>query len=237
MKGLNLSQAIEPVIRKYVPVGLRRVIKKIEHSVGRNPSFVILSTGRAGSTYSAHLLKQAGLNCAHEMFFTPNGFFRSLRYDGDSSWLAVPYLEKSQQKSQKVVHQVRNPLDVVSSYQGIGFFDPKNKSPFANFVREHFEVTGDPLLDSVRFWVEWNLRAERLSEKTYLFEDLLVDPGILFSCLGVGVDDSIIQQLKYNARTKVNSRKRVEVSLSDIPNSNEKDEMVALALRYGYELE
>lgn len=233
MSADGWPHAIERVVRRFCPLSFRKVLKSGEHAVGHNPNFVIVSTGRAGSTYTAHLLKQAGLKCSHEMFFTPAGFYRNLRYDGDSSWLAVPYLECDPRLAESVVHQVRNPLDVVSSLYGIGFFEPDNNNPFARFVRENFRVTGKPLLDCVRFWTEWNSRCEAVADKTYLFEELLEDPSVVFSSLGLRLDDEARNRLAVVGKQKVNARRRVEISLDEIPEGVEKKEMLELANKYG----
>jgi len=232
----QITDITENLVRRFAPNGIRRIIRSAECLVGRNPQFVIVSTGRAGSTYTASLLSKADVKCSHEMWFTPSGFYKNLRHHGDSSWLAVPYLEENPNLTEKVVHQVRNPLDVVSSLYGIGFFEPENSNSFNDFVRRSFQLTGNPLIDCVRFWTEWNTRCEEISEVTYLFEDLLNDPCVVFSALDIQIDNQKIARLKDVSKKKINSRRRVEIGLVDIPEGREKRDMIDLARKYGYQL-
>jgi hypothetical protein len=176
------------------------------------------------------------------MFFTPSGFYKSLRYDGDSSWLAVPYLEHDKSLASNVIHQVRNPLDVVSSFYGIRFFKCSNENSFARFVRQSFSTTGDELLDCVKFWTSWNKRCEVLASQTFLFENILVDPFPLLKQLGVPASSlppphtKCHEKLTSLASKKVNSRKRIEITLGDIPEGRHKKDMLFLAEKYGYHL-
>jgi hypothetical protein len=238
MKQSKMASITERAVRKTMPLTLRQKLKAMEHRVGKYPQFVVLSTARAGSTYTAQLLRQVGLRCSHEMFFTPSGFYKSLRYDGDASWLAVPYLEHDKSLTTNVIHQVRNPLDVVSSLYGIGFFKFSNENPFARFVRQNFSTTGDELLDCVKFWTSWNKRCEVLASQTFFFENILVDPLPLLKQLGVAPPSTHKghEKLTSLASKKVNSRKRIEITLGDIPEGRHKKDMLFLAEKYGYHL-
>ena len=219
----------------FFPKKIRLIGKSVESRFGWKPKFAILSTGRAGSTYTAKLLSQIGLRCGHERFFTPNGFYKSFRYDGDSSWLAVPYLEANRNLCGEVFHQIRHPLDVISSLYGINFFNSDNTgNQFYLFCRENFNVTGDELISCVKFWTEWNIRCERLASYSYTFENLLRDPSILIDRINGGAFYKEKQEV--NIAGKVNARRRVEISLSDIPDCSEKRAMVSLAHHYGYDI-
>jgi len=225
------------IAQKYLSPRIKKPLKLLESRFGYKPSFVILSTGRAGSTFTAELLRQAGVRCSHETFFSPNGFHRSWRYNGDSSWLAVPYLESNPDLTEKVIHQIRNPLDVISSLYGIGFFDVDNSNVFARFSRDHFSLSGDELIDCMRWWTQWNLRCEALASCSYLFENLLSDCSFIFSELGKNLDyDKANKYLKKIKRKKINSRLRREIVLSDLPSGEDKQKMINTARRYGYSL-
>ncbi len=162
--------------------------------------FVVTGTGRSGTRYIAELLSAAGVPTGHECWFGPwpglfrgpepihrrtpwervQGPFARLRQElrrrrcaiaGDASWLAVPYLPKFRGH---VYLQVRHPLTFVASFLGLGILQ-KADSPYAGFLTRHFHITGEPISDAVRFWMEWNLRALPYAHRVWHLEDLDVE--------------------------------------------------------------
>jgi len=79
------------------------------------PGFVVVGSGRSGTTYISTLLRKVGINCGHEEWFTPFVHQRKSGLDGDSSWMAIPVL---QHYEGKVLVQGRHPLSVVRSLAG-----------------------------------------------------------------------------------------------------------------------
>jgi len=79
------------------------------------PGFVVVGSGRSGTTYISTLLRKVGINCGHEEWFTPFVHQRKTGLDGDASWMAVPVL---QEYGGKVLVQGRHPLSVVRSLAG-----------------------------------------------------------------------------------------------------------------------
>lgn len=141
------------------------------------PRLCILSTGRAGSRYIAELLTQAGLPCGHERYYGVT----DARMGGmlaESSYLALPRVEKGH-FSGTCVHQVRDPLAVISSFMN-GQME-KN----VNVSRAHFQQMNkrdgrrkrpmsrdEWLLYTVRYVTDWNARCARLAKFTYRVEDV-----------------------------------------------------------------
>ena len=108
--------------------------------------FVVVGTGRSGTGYIASLFNAAGLRCGHEDVYNVQAGVRDVwvkthrptplremrarlgeerrrrraRFDGDASWMAVPRLPHFRGAA---FLQVRDPLAVVSSFQGTRFFD------------------------------------------------------------------------------------------------------------------
>lgn len=230
-----------------LPTPIRGAFHALESRLGSRPRFVIVSTARAGSTYIAKLLTEAGIPCAHEGFFTPSGFHRRFFYRGDSSFVAVPYLENNPGLTTgPILHQVRHPLDVINSLSGIGFFEfSKTKSPFRRFVRAHFSLTGDILIDYMRWWVEWNLRCQALACKTIRLEDIgerqapeaaaehLED---VFKILAQRPKDNWKVVAESLRGQKVNSRVRNNLTLDVFPDGRAKRELIELGREYGYNL-
>lgn len=220
-----------------MPEPLKKCIRTVEPHLGHPPGFVIVSTGRAGSMFMAHLLTGIGIPCAHEGFFRTEGFKRRFHYLGDSSWLAVPYLEDGALKRDvPVIHQVRHPLEVITSLYGTRFFDPERADSYRHFARAHFQTTGEELRDCMRWWTQWNRRCEQLASITVRVEDTEECLPTVLECIGRdpvsdwrGVSRALIAQ-------KVNTRARREVAFKDLPCSRDREEMVTVAARYGYVL-
>jgi hypothetical protein len=87
------------------------------------PCFVVTGCARSGTTYLAELFTALGLPCGHEAVFAPAtshfAGFGSRR--GDSSWLAVPFLDELPPNT-VVIHVVREPSAVIRSLVATKFF-------------------------------------------------------------------------------------------------------------------
>ena len=102
--------------------------------------FVVTGCARSGTAYIARLLTALGIECGHEAVFTPytrhfDGF-GAVR--GDSSWLAVPFLDELPAGT-VVLHQVRHPDAVVRSLIGIRFFS-EDRTAFVRDWRSRVQV-------------------------------------------------------------------------------------------------
>jgi hypothetical protein len=160
--------------------------------------FVVTGCGRSGTAYTAALLSTVGVRCGHERLFTPwidapPGPAAEL--DGDASWLAAPFVG-ALGASDLVVHQVRDPMAVVASLVGIGFFSPwrvpaeaagdavesvrrvasrRRRRPiradFRRFLRRYapaVELWTSPVQRAVEYWITWNgIVEERADPRRY----------------------------------------------------------------------
>src|SRR5688572_3038641 len=103
---------IRKALRASLPLGAIAAARHIENKLAAPPRFVIVGTGRCGTTYTAELLTQSGVPCGHESIFSYTGMNYCFGYEGDASWLALPHLGGYQGI---VVHQTRHPLAVINS--------------------------------------------------------------------------------------------------------------------------
>ncbi len=86
----------------------------------KNIEFVITGCGRSGTGYVSELLNSAGLKCGHESVFGIKGpGFNGNHYRADASWFSAPFLSDLP-PDVKILHIVRNPAKVVSSFHRIG---------------------------------------------------------------------------------------------------------------------
>jgi hypothetical protein len=225
------------------------VADAVEARIGRPAGFVVVGTGRCGTTYVSEALTASGLACGHEQMFTPAGPRRSLRLAGDASWLAVPYLDDV---DAPVYHVVREPLAVVNSFLAIGFFRLGSAGPVGagghhrrhqRFAQRHFGFSGDEVADAVRWYVEWNRRCERFADHRFRIEDARAGVALILERQhpdGLAHLDAALAAMS----PKVNSLDHIKaevpenrlIGADDLPDTALVDELRAMARRYGYPL-
>jgi len=148
---------------------MQDVRDRLAHFGAKKPAFVIIGTGRCGTNFVADYLTAAGHPCSHERFYRPTGPLYGatatrVTSEGDSSWLAVPYLPAS---GIIAIHQTRAPLPVIKSFLKLGFFHPEHYARhkrFVDFAQAHFEFSDDPLRSAMRWWLDWNKKCTQIAE-------------------------------------------------------------------------
>lgn len=204
--------------------------------------FVVVGTGRCGTTFTATALQRAGIAVDHEAVFTKAGPQQVTNLEGDVSWMAVPYLARFQGA---VLHQVREPLAVIDSLLDLGLFaspfTDEIHRPWRNFLEQHFSLCGDPLTDAMRFYVQWNERCEthaslrlRIEDQSPLIAKFAED---LYPGKGALVEDHLARvSRRINSREerRVERTRAVGLSARDLPHGEYRDALLAMAERYGY---
>lgn len=200
---------------------------------GRAPAFVVVGTGRSGTTFVADVLAACGVCCGHERYFRPEGYRRRWERCGEVSWTAVPWLERGTQAG-PVYHVVRHPLDVVTSLLTIGFFSDAAPGPFRSFARAHFRLTGDEHVDAMRWYVEWNRRCEALARVRFRIEDPADGLGVLLGEVAPQAVPRLPAALDA-VPTSTNTRSRGNrLGWDDLPDAPERAALAAMGRRYGY---
>lgn len=114
---------VHPVVR-LTRLGVARDASGSNH-------FVVTGCGRSGTSYAATVLTAAGIPCGHEELFHPR--VRSLpdfgTRRGDASWLAAPFVSKLPDGT-VVLHQVRDPVQVIGSFYGLRFLGSRGLYSF-----------------------------------------------------------------------------------------------------------
>lgn len=198
--------------------------------------FVVTGTGRCGTGYMAKLLTAMGVPCGHEMVYKPDGPEWSW-IRGDSSWLAAPHLEAF---DGYVLHLVRDPLDVLNSYVGLGFFEDEHSHGAYRGYAERYAPGvfghGDPLLRVMAFIVEWNRMVEPHADARMRVEELSGDDLLsVVRAAGAHHTSYEIEQAIERAPKNENTRgDAAELGLDDLPGGVVKDEFLALRMEYGY---
>ena len=211
--------------------------------------FLITGCGRSGTGYIAQLLSALGLPCGHEKIFSLPAVVREKlawpeTWPGDSSWLAVPFLDELPEGT-AVLHQVRDPLAVVRSFARIRFFE--GKEPYRDFLERHLEglAACDPLEAGLRYWDEWNAKVEEaehlegLSYLRYRLEEMSEELVCrLLDHLGHPYDPLRVREVVVTHSTNYNTRgdraADSGITWASLPECAAKTSAAARAKRYGY---
>jgi hypothetical protein len=195
---------------------------------------LVVGCGRSGTGYIARFFQLSGLDVSHE---TSRGT------QGCSSWYALAHLYGPSGLAldnvhfEHVIHQVRHPLDVISSWV-INLFNLQNNA--WKLIRQHLpEISSSDslLVHCAKYWYYWNLKAEKIAEWRYCIEDL---PSILPELeekvdypLNAGVFE--ILSNKTNTWRLISNRITWETLKQELPMwlFNELQEMAG---RYGYSI-
>jgi hypothetical protein len=226
--------------------------------------YIVTGTGRCGTLFMANLLTSMEIPCGHEAIFTTRGMdWVSLVLDGkrnprsssisigdnlsdvydgelmaDSSFMAAPYLKRI---DAKVIHVVRNPINVISSMIGDAFRNFENSKPthFADLGDHHryekfiYDNLKDlekemPQIDrACLFYVGWNRMIED-SAKIVLrhrIEDEVSEIKKLFSYEGETYENT-----SCNSFADLNK----EWIIDEIESSAIRSELEEMAKKYGY---
>jgi hypothetical protein len=188
----------------------------------------ITGCGRSGTTFSAQVLRQMGLNIGHER----------LRKNGISSWYLVSKNKKVQlgsslydlRKMNKVIiHQVREPLASISSMLSTG-------SPSWKFLSKEIPISienDSKILRAMKYYYYWNLQTEDIADVRIKAENFLQE-----------IEKTLMKfQVEFNSNkvtitkgSMVNTRKHDKLTWSNLKNEDEvlAEKISLLGKKYGY---
>ncbi len=194
----------------------------VDATVGRvierdDQTFVVVaSTPRSGTTYIRALLAETGIRCGHENVYKSSG---GLCRPPD--WLTVEVSGfaglHSFTNDGAVLHQVRHPLNVISSLATLGI------------IRTH-----DPVAIA-EWYCKMVANNEAAADFTYRVEDMdLVLLRRICGLVGHIVDDDILVAALKHVPRDANSRPRTDLTLTDLGAYG--DAVAGLADGWGYDL-
>lgn len=188
---------------------------------------LIVGTGRCGTGYMADALNNSGVPCGHEGVFNHYDEkrvlknFRDSSLSADSAWPAAIFIGKPWLSYKiKIVHLVRNPVDVIKSFWEINFFSEERIDKTLNqTVYRNTEISPenqDRLYSAVDHYFYWNnLIENRLNaaKNPYIvvkFEDILIDDGER-----ARLSDFLDLKLDFSKK-KINEKKDIKSQCSPI---------------------
>lgn len=228
--------------------------------------YIVTGTGRSGTVYMARVLTDLGVTCGHESIFNHDaevvvmrrfhgfhpptisicsdnsGWLNLNNIVADSSYMAMPYLNYEDINEIPVIHVVRNPLAVISSFvKDLNYFNNAKDNPFNKGHWEEWiykivpEISfgRDPIERACIYYVLWNKRVEQVQNRPYLrhkAEDSFKDE--FFEFLGIA------RQPVAFINKRINSMKNrtEDFTLNDIPDGDIKNEFIDMIKRYGYNI-
>lgn len=226
-----------------------------EHQI----KYLVAGTPRSGTVYMARLLSSLGIMCGHESIFTTDGlngaisilkniknaqtsevskdgntWFNPETQIAESSYMSAPFLNEACLSNCKIIHAIRNPIEVISSiYFDANFWDDEIQRPYRNFVYSHLpELKNIPckIERTMAFYIWWNELVENKSNITINVENA--------NCQKLHDFLEINDQLNKNvfSNTKINSWKKREknIDLKEIKNSSTKQKFKHTIEKYFY---
>lgn len=188
---------------------------------------LIVGCGRSGTRYAKEVLAAVGIDVGHEVAGPM----------GTVDWHKVP--DPSEYKL--VLHQVRHPLRVIESTHTI-------MGRSWDFLSENEPriTRNDPILvRSMKCWLYWNERAEKVSSKTYMVEEMEKHVTSICNELGVKMTPQKLGAVrrisKQNHTRRANPKHKAKyptltwVDLEDA-DSYVAGEIMTTARRYGYRI-
>lgn len=233
--------------------------------------YLVTGTGRCGTVYMARFLTEIGITCGHEAVFGPKGIddatekltkdspqlaTSNCSKDGDASWfdsnnvmaessyMSAPYLDHPLLEDTKVIHLIRDPLLVLSSwFSDIHFFRspsctlfPQQLGYYQEFIMSHIPRINEEETEiekTARYIIEWTKMIKNSKKEKLLVK---IENYPYFSLTNfLSVENQLnlgeIEKLK---NKKINSWavREKDLTFSDIPEGQTKMEFIELYKKY-----
>jgi|SRR6185312_14959507 len=203
-----------------------------------NFRFVFTGTGRCGTGFASRVLNYAGVKCGHEEVFGPwsdyqvKHLLENSNFEAVSSWLAAPRLGWDCFKHSRIIHLVRDPIQVINSILSINLFSAEVSAEYRNFAYRHLpEIRSldSDLKKTVAFYVLWNKLIERnIPVQGAILFRVEDGPFSLLRKIGISTE-KVFTFNKYNS-----VRRQTNVQIQDLPDFEFTEQFLKLKKEYGY---
>jgi len=225
--------------------------------------YIITGTGRCGTMFMSKFLTSAKIHCEHEFIFTNLGIDiarENLKNYPDivaeASYMAAPYLSTDILKDCKIIHLVREPIQVINSFVvGYCYFfshrlncdqiegewtyeyppgaDPEFK--FMNFIYSHVPELKRLDLSAVDraalYYINWN----KMIEKQCKGRDFLLFPienDISILCKYLNIKKTNL----YNDKNTNKSEYKRKYSIHSLSSKEIQKDLIEIGRKYGYSM-
>lgn len=163
-------------------------------------------------------------------------WFDASKIQAESSYLAAPFINSKILENTKIIHIVRNPIDVLSSHiLDVKFFKEDLNDPYQDFVfammPELLSIENE-IERGCYYYVNWNkMIEEKAKKKDYMLHK--VERGCTRELLNFL---NIKQNKNVDLNKKINSwnKGRKDLSINDIPDGEIKNNFLKVGTKYGY---
>jgi hypothetical protein len=225
--------------------------------------FIVTGTGRCGTVYMARVLTKMGVPCGHECIFNNErpdvimkrflgqqrpkmsdcsenfGWVDLRQVVADSSYMAAFYLVQPLVCEVPVIHVVRHPLAVISSFvkdlkyfcgEEDNFYNKKGWEEWICHRISELRVIETPIEKACYFYTEWNQRIEDCKAPyiRHRIEDEFSDE--LFAFLEIPPQKNTFRNKRINTMKK----REEDFTLGDIPEGEIKQNFSNMMEKYGY---
>ena len=198
-------------------------------AVREERQLLITGCARSGTAYVARVLRDCGLDVGHEKDASFGLVSWPMTVDTPQRLWGPP---SGRYRFKHIFHQVRHPLKTIAS------FHLANELSW-RYVFKHIpeiKLNDKMIVRCAKYWVYWNLKAEKRAEWTYRVEDMEKALPEMSRRLGVPLDASVLKNI-----SKHYHQRPYHVHLTwEILHRTLKEELytkvVRLAERYGYDV-
>jgi hypothetical protein len=198
---------------------------------------LIIGCGRSGTKYISSLLRELGVDIGHEKYGVhgiSHWYFTPGHHMTKAPW-GAPGILFGDYDYKHIFHQIRNPLDAISS---ITTFTPPSWAWLSQWVP--LKKTDTILHKSMKYWYHWNVMAEKNAHWSYRVEDFSIIFEKFFNIIDRSelLNPDSIKVLK-SYSTTVNSRPHSKVTWKDLQREDYVlcSRIVESANKYGYKIE
>lgn len=197
----------------------------------KDEKIIITGCGRSATQFTSKLFNELGVKLGHER----------LERNGIVSWTLAPdtytkvwgpSFNSIKHAKMPIVHQVRHPLDVISSTITV-FSDKKSWDFISQFIPiMEYEP---PILKAMKYWFYWNILAEKKSIHSYRVENIENELDTLIKIGGFKIKADKASVLR-SISTATHSRKHSNLSWEDLKKEDIvlTEKIIELSKKYGY---
>lgn len=231
-----------------------------------NLKCLVTGTGRCGTVYMAKLLTSLGVPCGHESVFDWNGLEGAIKrlkghkdntlskisqencndpnwidpktIQAESSYMSAPFLDNCILKHTRLVHVVRNPVDVINSFRNsLNYFqDAVPNDQWERFIYRHIPCLCDESLTPVDrtclYYIKWNeLIEEKLQNRGFWFHRIEDDISPVLDFLDISLKPNVFDNRTENT---LRQKQQDHFCLELISKQSIKTDLVTIGEKYGY---
>lgn len=225
---------------------------------------IVTGTGRCGTMFMSKFLSSAKINCGHELIFTNEGIETARTnlkiyegVEGESSYMAAPFLKEDILQDCKIIHLVREPMKVINSFVVAfcyflshkldcqpeqpywTYFWPPGADPefkFMKFIYNYVPELADPRLTPVEraalYYIKWNNIIEQGCQgRDFIIHRIENNTNEISKFLNITKTEWLYDNVNINK-----AKYKTKFYIDNIRSRSIKSELIDMGRRYGYQM-